>query len=154
MSFSPPSSIQATMLIRKPAADVFEAFVDPAITTRFWFDRSSGRLTPQGTATWYWDHYGVSADVKVVAFEPGRRLVIEWPTRTEWDFKARDNDGTLVTITASGFTGSPDEQVRQALDNTEGFNLVLAACKAWLEFGVQLHVVADKAPDARPATGP
>jgi len=32
------------MLIRRPVAEVFEAFVDPAITTRFWFTRSSGRL--------------------------------------------------------------------------------------------------------------
>ena len=33
------------MLIRRPVADVFEAFVDPAITSRFWFSRGSSRLT-------------------------------------------------------------------------------------------------------------
>ena len=27
--------VRAEMLIRRPAADVFEAFVDPAITTKF-----------------------------------------------------------------------------------------------------------------------
>jgi len=32
------------MLIRKLVAEVFEAFVDPAITTRFWFTKGSGRL--------------------------------------------------------------------------------------------------------------
>jgi uncharacterized protein YndB with AHSA1/START domain len=32
------------MLIRKPVADVFEAFVNPDITTKFWFTKSSGRL--------------------------------------------------------------------------------------------------------------
>jgi len=32
------------MLIRRPVAEVFEAFVNPNITTRFWFTRSSGRL--------------------------------------------------------------------------------------------------------------
>lgn len=32
------------MLIRKPAADVFQAFVDPAITTKFWFTHGSGRI--------------------------------------------------------------------------------------------------------------
>ena len=32
------------MLIRKPVAEVFEAFVDPDITTKFWFTKSSGRL--------------------------------------------------------------------------------------------------------------
>lgn len=28
------------MLIRKPVAEVFEAFIDPNITTKFWFTRS------------------------------------------------------------------------------------------------------------------
>ena len=37
---------KAEMLIRKPVAEVFEAFVDPAITSRFWFTRGSGRLEP------------------------------------------------------------------------------------------------------------
>ena len=32
------------MLIRKPAAAVFEAFVNPDITTKFWFTKSSGKL--------------------------------------------------------------------------------------------------------------
>lgn len=32
------------MLIRRPVMDVFEAFIDPDITTTFWFTKSSGRL--------------------------------------------------------------------------------------------------------------
>jgi hypothetical protein len=47
-----------------------------------------------------------------------------------------------------GFEGSDDKKVAQALDSTEGFNLVQAACKAWLEHGIDLRLVADKAPDA------
>ena len=35
---------KAEMLIRKPVAEVFEAFVDPEITRRFWFTKSTGRL--------------------------------------------------------------------------------------------------------------
>ena len=34
----------AAMLIRKPVAEVFEAFVDRDITRRFWFTKSTGRL--------------------------------------------------------------------------------------------------------------
>ncbi len=30
------------MLIRRPVADVFEAFVNPDITTKFWFTKSQG----------------------------------------------------------------------------------------------------------------
>jgi uncharacterized protein YndB with AHSA1/START domain len=35
---------KVAMLIRKPVAEVFEAFVDPAITSKFWFTKGSGRL--------------------------------------------------------------------------------------------------------------
>ena len=38
--------VKVGMLIRRPPEDVFEAFADPAITTRFWFTKSSGRLEP------------------------------------------------------------------------------------------------------------
>jgi uncharacterized protein YndB with AHSA1/START domain len=31
-----PPVAKAAMLIRRPVADVFEAFVDPAITSKFW----------------------------------------------------------------------------------------------------------------------
>ncbi|QJW83584.1 polyketide cyclase [Ramlibacter terrae] len=136
------------MLIRRPAAEVFEAFADPAVTTRFWFSRSSGRLAAGSTVTWWWDHYGVSGEVRVVALEPARRIAIEWPTPVEWLFEPKGADATFVTITASGFTGTDDEQVAQALDSTEGFNLVIAACKAWLEHGIDLGLIADKQPSS------
>ena len=32
--------VEAQMLIRKPAEKVFEAFIDPGITTNFWFTKS------------------------------------------------------------------------------------------------------------------
>ncbi|MFN7136600.1 MAG: SRPBCC family protein [Thermomonas sp.] len=146
MSLMKPLIARASMLIRRPVAEVFNAFVDPAITTKFWFSRASGRLNPGATVTWYWDHYGVSGEVTVTALEPNRRLAIAWPTPVEWTFTPRE-EGTFVSIVASGFTGTDDEQAAQALDSTEGFNLVIAGCKAWLEHGVELRLVNDKHPD-------
>jgi uncharacterized protein YndB with AHSA1/START domain len=35
---------EAAILIRRPAAEVFNAFMDPAVTTKFWFTKSSGKL--------------------------------------------------------------------------------------------------------------
>lgn len=142
---------RATMLIRRPVEEVFNAFVDPAVTTRFWFNRASGRLAVGETVTWYWDHYGVSGEVRVTALEMNRRIAIEWPTPVEWVFTPRNDGTTFVTITASGFEGADDEKVAQALDSTEGFNLVIAACKALLEHGIELGLVADKQPDGHAA---
>jgi uncharacterized protein YndB with AHSA1/START domain len=148
MVLNSPPVARATMLIRRPVEVVFNAFVDPAVTSRFWFSRSSGPLKAGRTVTWYWDHYGVSGDVFVKALEKNQRIEIEWPTPVEWLFNPRSDDTTFVSITAYGFTGTDDEKVRQALDSTEGFNLVMAACKALLEHGIELKLVADKNPDA------
>lgn len=136
------------MLLRRPVAEVFEAFVDPAITSRFWFTRGSARLTEGEVVTWYWDMYGVSATVAVKAVERNRRILIEWPTPVEWRFAPRSNDTTLVSITASGFAGSGDQKVAQAIDMMGGFTYLLAGCKAFLEHGVELNLVADHHPDA------
>ena len=46
-------SVRAEMLISRPAAQVYQAFVDPAITTRFWFSRASGPLQMGSTVTWF-----------------------------------------------------------------------------------------------------
>lgn len=92
--------VRAEMLIRKPAADVFNAFADPAVTTKFWFTKSSGKLEAGKRVHWDWEMYDVG-----------------------------------------------DDAFAQALDSTQGFNLVLAAAKAWLEHGINLNLVADKAPD-------
>jgi uncharacterized protein YndB with AHSA1/START domain len=43
------------MLIRKPVAEVFEAFVNPDITMKFWFTKSSGRLEAGKQVQWEWE---------------------------------------------------------------------------------------------------
>jgi uncharacterized protein YndB with AHSA1/START domain len=43
VTFKNAPIVKTQMLIRKPAEDVFEAFVNPAITTKFWFTRSTGK---------------------------------------------------------------------------------------------------------------
>lgn len=138
---------QAHMLIRRPVAQVFEAFVDPAITSRFWFSRGDGRLDQGKRVMWYWDMYGVSAEVDVRALEKDRRILIDWPTPVEWTFSPRGDDATFVTITASGFEGTDDGKVAQAVDAMGGFTMVLAGCKAYLEHGVELKLVEDHNPD-------
>src|SRR5262245_40098833 len=55
-----PPIAKAEMLIRRPVAEVFQAFVDPAITTKFWFTRSSGPLEAAGRVQWEWEMYDLS----------------------------------------------------------------------------------------------
>jgi len=140
------------MLIRKPVAEVFEAFVDPAITSRFWFSHGSARLQAGRQVRWDWQMYDVSVQVAVKAVEQDRRILIEWgspdaATTVEWQFTARPDHTTFVDITNRGFQGNGDEMVKQALDSTGGFVLVLAGAKAFLEHGIALNLVADRFPD-------
>jgi uncharacterized protein YndB with AHSA1/START domain len=144
------------MLIRRPVAEVFEAFVDPAITTKFWFTRSSGRLEPGKEVRWDWEMYGVGTQVRVKAVEQDRRILIEWddpPCPVEWLFTPREDNTTFVTISNWGFQGSDDEAVAKAIDSMGGFSFVLAGLKALLEHNVVLNLVADHFPDAHKKEG-
>src|SRR5690349_4698340 len=99
------------MLIRRPAREVFEAFVDPAITSKFWFTRGSGRLEAGRAVRWDWENYGFSVNVTVEDIEPERRIVLDWappgeaPTNVEWSLRGRPDGTTYVTISSSGFAG-------------------------------------------------
>ena len=140
------------MLIRRPAAEVFNAFVDPAVTARFWFSRGSGKLEAGGAVQWFWDIMDQPVDVRVLALEPDKRILMEWGmggemTNVEWNFTARPDGTTFVSVTESGFQGDGDAVVSRALDSTSGFALVLMAGKAFLEHGIDLHIVADRFPD-------
>jgi len=59
---------KAGMLIRKPVAEVFEALVNPAITSRFWFSKGSSRLEESKQVRWEWGMYDFSVPVDVMAF--------------------------------------------------------------------------------------
>jgi uncharacterized protein YndB with AHSA1/START domain len=139
------------MLIRKPVAEVFEAFVNPDITTQFWFTRGSGRLEAGKQVQWEWEMYGISVPVTAKAIDPGKRIVIEWPgysgaTTVEWVFSPQQDGTTFVDITESGFSGDGDQLVKHVTDSTQGFSLLLAGAKALLEHGIRLNLVADRFP--------
>jgi uncharacterized protein YndB with AHSA1/START domain len=140
------------MLIRRPVAEVFAAFVDPAITSRFWFTKGSGRLEPGARVRWEWEMHGASVQVDVKAVEPNARILVEWaseptPTTVEWRFSPRPDGTTFVEIANAGFGGDGDAVAAQAIDATEGFTLVLAGLKALLEHDVRLNLVADRFPE-------
>jgi uncharacterized protein YndB with AHSA1/START domain len=54
-------AVEVGMLIRRPRRDVFKAIVDPAITTKFWFTKSSGKIAPGATLRWDWEMCGVAS---------------------------------------------------------------------------------------------
>lgn len=144
---------EAGMLIRRPVAEVFRAVVDPEVTTKFWFTRSSGKLEPGKRVRWEWEMYDQFADVDVDLIEENERLVMRWPayggggqTTVAWAF-APKGDNTFITVTNTGFTGDQESIAKQAIEATGGFTLVLAGLKAWLEHGIELNLVRDRFPE-------
>jgi uncharacterized protein YndB with AHSA1/START domain len=143
---------KAEMLIRKPVAEVFEAFIDPSITSKFWFTKGSGRLEPGADIQWDWEMYNSSVQVNVKDIKQNERILVEWsaydtPTSIEWNFVSRSDGTTFVSVTNTGFIGDEDEIVNQAISSTEGFAYLLAGLKALLEHNVILNLVPDRFPD-------
>ncbi|UKJ08372.1 SRPBCC family protein [Solitalea lacus] len=142
---------KAEMLIRKPVSEVFEAIINPAITSKFWFTKGSGRLDEHNEVQWTWEMYSFTIPVQVKVIEPNSKIVIDWgnydnTTKVEWNFKPLNNELTFVSIINSGFKGTTEEIINQVRDSTEGFTLVLAGLKAFLEHAIQLNLVADRFP--------
>jgi len=140
--------VQAQMLIRKPIQEVFEAFINPEITTNFWFTKSTGKLEEGKTITWEWEMYGAKSEVKVLQIIPNRLIKTEWglySNNVDYEFKEMEK-GTLVIIKSYGYSETGDELLSVINDNTGGFTTVLDGCKAYLEYGINLRLIEDKFP--------
>lgn len=140
------------LLIRREPSVVFNAFIDPKITTQFWFSKSSGPLVPGETVLWEWENFGASAEVKVKSVVQNQEIVIDWgttdvPAIVTWTFTSHSSGGTIVAIQTTPFAGTEDEILQAIQDQTGGFTLVLANAKALLEHNIHLNLIADRFPD-------
>ena len=139
------------MLIRRPVEQVFEAIVNPEITSRFWFSKGSGRLESGKKVRWEWRSHDVSIEVTAISVEPQKRVLIEWPgytgpTRVEWTFQAVPDGTTFVRVQESGWTDDADRLIRYVADSTQGFTLMVAGLKALLEHNIRLNLTLDRYP--------
>lgn len=142
-------TVETQMLIRKPASTVFQAFIDPAITTNFWFTKSSGKLETGKKIVWEWEMYGISINVFVKNIVQDKSITIEWgdpATTITFELIALSDQSTYVIIKNFGFNKTGDELIEAIKDNTGGFTTVLDGLKAYLEHNLQLNLIADKFP--------
>lgn len=143
--------VEAQMLIRKPVSQVFQAFIDPAVTTNFWFTRSNGKLEEGKTVKWEWGMYGVSDNVFTKKIIPNKLISTEWgdpATTVDYEFTALTDETTYVIIRNYGFKETGDDLIQTIKDNTAGFTTVLDGLKAYLEHDIILNLVGDKYPKA------
>lgn len=141
------------LMVRKPAADVFEALVNPEITSKFWFTKSSGRMEAGKTLQWQWEMYGVGAEAKVKEIEKDKRIVFIWGdagqpgTLVEINLATVGRNYTFITISESGFAND-ETLIPTLVDRTGGWTFLVATLKAYLEHNIILNTVLDHAPEA------
>ena len=146
-----PKSAHAAMLIRRPVDEVFNAFIDPAVTSKFWFTHGTGPLVVGKSIKWKWEMYGAETEVTALEIETNKRILIDWgdfgePALVEWRFTEIPEKGTFVEIVTAEFKGSQKDLLQQVRDQSGGFTIVLAGLKAWLEHNLQLNLVLDRFP--------
>lgn len=145
--------VTCEMLIRKPAPEAFEAFVDPEITSNFWFTEGSSRLEEDKSVDWTWGQFGITATIEVHRVKNSQFISFDWSSgegesdyRTvEISFESKSDDTTFVQVVEKGFT-KDDQLVEKIAGQTEGWTLVLSGLKAWLEHGINLNLIGDHKP--------
>jgi uncharacterized protein YndB with AHSA1/START domain len=143
-------TINAQMLIRKPVSEVFRAFIEPEITTNFWFTKSTGKLEQGKTITWYWEMYNASAEVKVEEIIENKLIKFDWGDpmpKVEFEFTVFSENATYVNIKNYGCEYSGKELIETLTGQLGGFTTVLDGLKAYLEYNIRLNLVGDKFPE-------
>ena len=146
---------ETAMLIRKPVSEVFNAFIDPEITTKFWFTKSTGKLEKGKKIEWVWEMYDFTSYVEVIDILPNKKIEIEWrgkdgpATRVEWTFTSHGHY-TFVNIVNDGFEGDQEDIIKQVNGSTGGFTWVLAGLKAYLEHNILMNYIKDRFPGGKP----
>jgi len=136
---------QVQLKIRKPAAEVFDAVVNPERLSRYFVQAASGPLAEGATVKWRFAEVPGEHDVVVRQVVKDERIVFEWSaqsgdydTRVELVFKPLDHQNTMVQISESGFREDP-AGIEESYGNAGGWMHMMCSLKAYLEYGINLR---------------
>lgn len=136
----------AELLIRKPAAEIYRAFVEPEQLAKFWLARASGPLEAGKTVEWDFLVEGAYAEATATELLPGEKLAWKWNDGSRVEiFLVEIEHGTVVRVENSGFAGSEEEAMATAVESTQGFTIVLCDLKLLLETGTSPGLTREKA---------
>jgi uncharacterized protein YndB with AHSA1/START domain len=146
--------------IARPVHEVFEAVADPdKLSQYFTTGGAKGRLETGKTVTWDFHDFPGAFPVQVIEVEPDRKIVLEWKahegepanveggkmkpavynTTVTMTFTPLDNDTrTLVEIEEKGWRET-EGALKASYGNCQGWSQMLAALKAWIEYGINLR---------------
>ncbi len=125
---------------------VFDAFVDPQALECFWLSAASGRLEVGRTIHWSFLVPGAEVDTTAARLDRPYALAWDWSDGSRVEIVLEPIDGgTAVTVINDQLPEGGDGGVEAALNATEGFALVVADLKTWIETGVSAGITRGKA---------
>lgn len=146
--------------ISRPVHEVFEAVADPdRLSHYFTTGGAKGRLETGKTVTWDFHDFPGAFPVQVIEVEPDRKIVLEWkanegePPNVEGGEMKSVDYNTTVTMTFTPLDGDTRTMVeieekgwretegalKASYGNCQGWAQMLAALKAWVEYGINLR---------------
>lgn len=136
--------------ISKPIDQVYEAVADPQqLSAYFTTGGALGRLETGAEVSWDFHDFPGAFPVGVITAEKPHRIEIAWGAehnvtdkklnQVVFEFLAADSGKrTKVSISESAWKPTT-AGAGAAFDNCEGWASMLAAMKAWLEYGINLR---------------
>jgi uncharacterized protein YndB with AHSA1/START domain len=131
--------------ISKPVHEVFEAVADPEkLSDYFTTGGAKGRLETGAVVTWDFHDFPGAFPVEVSEVLPDEKIVLRWVTEdgsrttVTIEFTEFEPGRTLVTITEEGWPNT-EAGLKNSYGNCEGWTGMLAAMKAYVEYGINLR---------------
>ena len=141
------------IIVNRPRRVVFEAVANPVeLSSYFTTGGASGRLEQGATVTWDFADFPGAFPVRVTQVITDELIAFEWKANepdTDYDlavtmtFTEVGDGRTKVEIAESGWR-STEAAVKASYGNCMGWSQMLAALKAWKEYGINLREGAYK----------
>ena len=136
------------MIVNKPVHEVFEAVADPdKLSNYFTTGGAQGRLETGATVTWDFHDFPGAFPVHVIEVVDDEKIVFEWKANEpDTDYQVRvtmlfsqvEPGRTKVEVEESGWR-TTEAGIKASYNNCMGWAQVLAALKAWAEYGINLR---------------
>jgi uncharacterized protein YndB with AHSA1/START domain len=134
---------EAAIQIQKPAAEIFEAILNPAQMSNYFIIKSTGRMEEGKVLTWNFPEFEAGFPVRVGKIEQDALVSYYWDVEgrehlCEIRLEPQADGSTVVAVTEKSADGH-DPGLAWLKGNTEGWANFLACLKAWLEYGINLR---------------
>ena len=126
--------VKASLLIQKPAHEVFEAIVNPDKMSYYFISKSTGRMEEGKNLIWEFPEFDMEVPVRVGKIETDKYTSYYWSgvdgkeLFVEMTLTPGNNISTIVSITENGMPND-EAGIRWLCGNTEGWANFLACLK-------------------------